>query len=91
MSEEFDSKKAGDKSYVLGKVKQDGKLLDLASEKLKDDEEVAMAAVEQNPVALEFVSERLKNNPEIVMQSVKRVGWTACYASENCRQIRILY
>ena len=32
MPEEFDSKKAEDKAYVLSQVKQDGKLLDLASE-----------------------------------------------------------
>lgn len=43
-------------------IKKDGKLLDFASARLQDDEEVVMEAVKQNPISLEFASKRLKNN-----------------------------
>lgn len=58
--DEFDVKQADNKEYVLNMVKQDGKLLDLASQRLQDDEEVVMEAVKQNPISLEFASNRLK-------------------------------
>ena len=83
--DEFDKEQANNREYVLSMVKQDGKLLDLASERLQDDEEIVMEAVKQNPISLEFASSRLKDNAKIVMESVSRVGWTACYASEKLR------
>ena len=54
------------KEYVLKKVKENGKNLDLASQELQDDEDVVKAALEQTGEALEFASDRLKNNKEIV-------------------------
>ena len=63
--DEFDFQQADNREYVLECVKKDGKLLDFASDGLKDDKEIAKTAIEQNPVALEFVSQRLKNDREI--------------------------
>lgn len=64
--DEFDKEQANNREYVLSMVKQDGKLLDLASERLQDDEEIVMEAVKQNPISLEFASSRLKDNAKIV-------------------------
>ena len=64
--DEFDKEQSNNREYVLSMVKQDGKLLDLASERLQDDEEIVMEAVKQNPISLEFASSRLKDNAKIV-------------------------
>ena len=64
--DEFDKEQSNNREYVLSMVKQDGKLLDLASERLQDDEEIVMEAVKQNPISLEFASSRLKDNGKIV-------------------------
>ena len=40
--DEFDVDQADNKEYVLNMIKKDGKLLDFASARLQDDEEVVM-------------------------------------------------
>lgn len=42
---DFNIEKNSDKEYVLGQVRQQGKILDLASEDLKKDKEVVLEAV----------------------------------------------
>ena len=64
---------SSDREYVLNAVKENGKLLDLADEKFKDDEEIAKIAVNNNPEALEFVSDRLKGDRDIVYNSVSKI------------------
>ena len=64
---------SSNREYVLNAVKENGKLLDLADEKFKDDEEIAKIAVDNNPEALEFVSDRLKGNRDIVYNSVSKI------------------
>ena len=61
------------REYVLKTVKENGKLLEFASDILKDDYEIASQAVNNNPEALEFVSERLKGDRDIVYSSVSRI------------------
>jgi hypothetical protein len=61
------------REYVLNNVKQNGKLLEFASEALKDDYEIASEAVKNNAEALEFVSDRLKGDRDIVYDSVSRL------------------
>ena len=60
--------------FVLNKVKQDGIVLEFASERLKDNEEIVKEAVKQYGLALEYASEELQNNEEIVMEAVKQYG-----------------
>ena len=72
-------KNCENREYVLKTVKENGKLLEFASENLKDDREIALEAVLNNPEALEFVSDRLKEDREIVYESVSKLGWTYCY------------
>ncbi len=64
---------SSNREYVLNAVRKNGKLLDLADEKFKDDEEIAKIAVDNNPEALEFVSDRLKGNRDIVYNSVSKI------------------
>ena len=64
---------SSNREYVLNAVKENGKLLDLADEKFKDDEEIAKIAVNNNPEALEFVSDRLKGDRDIVYNSVSKI------------------
>ena len=45
--DEFDFQQADNREYVLECVKKDGKLLDFASDGLKDDKEIAKTAIEQ--------------------------------------------
>lgn len=66
-------KNKDNREYVLEVVKQNGKLLEFASEVLQDDEEIAKQAVHNNAEALEFVSDRLKGNRDIVYDSVSRI------------------
>lgn len=73
---DFNIEKNSDKEYVLGQVRQQGKILDLASEDFKKDKEVVLEAVKNDPEALEFASVELKGDKEIVLESVKKVGWT---------------
>ena len=68
------------REYVIENVKQEGALLEFASEKLRDDKEVVLEAIHNNPEALEFASDRLKGDREVVYDSVSKVGWTYCYA-----------
>lgn len=42
---DFNIEKNSDKEYVLGQVRQQGKILDLASEDFKKDKEVVLEAV----------------------------------------------
>lgn len=42
-------------------VSKNGRLLEYASERLKDDKDVVLAAVSQNGNALKYASERLKD------------------------------
>ncbi|MDO5659458.1 MAG: DUF4116 domain-containing protein, partial [Staphylococcus xylosus] len=48
---DFNIEKNSDKEYVLGQVRQQGKILDLASEDFKKDKEVVLEAVKNDPEA----------------------------------------
>lgn len=61
------------REYVIKAVKEDGKLLEFADEKLREDKEIVLEAVKNNPEALEFASETLKGDRDIVYESVSKV------------------
>lgn len=66
-------KNKDNREYVLNVVRENGKLLEFASDELKDDEQIAKEAVHNNAEALEFVSDRLKGNRDIVYDSVSHI------------------
>jgi hypothetical protein len=47
-------------------VKQNGRALKYADEKLKANKEVVLAAVKQDVSALDYVDDSLKNDPDIL-------------------------
>lgn len=70
---DFDVSKADNKEYVLEMVSKQGSLLDLASDRLKNDKEVVMTAINQDGNSLEFASKELKDDKEVVLASIKKV------------------
>ena len=74
-------KNSDNKQYILQVVKEQGKMLEFASEKLQDDEEVVKTALMQDGESLEFASNRLKGKKDIVLLAIKTAPWTAFYAS----------
>ena len=59
-------KNSNNREYVLNTVKENGKLLEFASDTLKNDREIVYEAVKNNPEALEFASDTLKGDRQIV-------------------------
>ena len=82
-------KNSANKEFMLKAVQEQGKFLDLASDELKDDEDVVKAALNQDGESLEYVSDRLKDNKEIVMLAISKAPWTACYASEKLKADKV--
>ena len=63
----------------------DGRFLQYASEKLKDDREIVLAAVTKSGSALEFASDKLKDDKEIVLTAVTNRGYSLQYASTKLK------
>ena len=61
------------REYAIENVKQEGTLLEFASDELRDDKEVVLEAIHNNPEALEFASDRLKGDREVVYDSVRKL------------------
>ena len=55
-------KNSNDKEFIMKAVSVEGKLLDYASDELKQDKDVVEAALNQDGEALEFVSDKLKDD-----------------------------
>ena len=66
-------KNYNNREYVQNAVKENGNLLDYASDEFKDDKEIVLNAISSNPEALEFASSRLKEDRQIVYNSVSKV------------------
>lgn len=64
-----------DKDFVLKLIGKAGRtspdILFIASDRLKDDEDVVVAAIKQYPWAIAFSSERLKNKPSVVLLAAR--------------------
>ena len=56
---------------MLEAVKNNGFVLEWASEELQNDKEIVLEAVKNNGFALEYASKELKKDKEIVLQAVK--------------------
>ena len=54
------------REYVIKAVKEDGKLLEFADEKLREDKEIGLAAMNKNKDCFEFLGPNLKNDEEIL-------------------------
>lgn len=80
MKEELIEENADNKEFILEEVAKQGSILDLASERLKNDKEVVLTAIKNDGGALEFASKELKDDKEVVLEAVKevRMGFMLC-------------
>lgn len=66
-------------------LKQYGRALQFASEKLRNDKDVVLEAVKQDGRALRFASENLRNDKDVVLEAIKQDEWALQFASEELR------
>ena len=71
------------KPFVLAALSKNGKALQYASAKLRENKEVVLAAVKQNGLALEFASTDLKSDPEVVLVAIKQNGFAIFLVDAN--------
>ena len=69
------------KEYVLKAVSEQGKLLEWASDSLRDDEEVVKTALENDGEAMEFASDRLNGFPVVFRHCMNRNVYCSSYTS----------
>tara|TARA_Y100000591_G_scaffold304432_1_gene301091 strand:+ start:832 stop:1713 length:882 start_codon:yes stop_codon:yes gene_type:complete len=77
-----------DREVVLAAVRQDGKMLEWASDELRKDFDVVLAAVKQNGEALQFALGELRSNRSVVLAAVKEYGEALEWASEPLKADR---
>lgn len=81
-----------DRAWVLDAVEKDGRNLQYASARLRNDRDIVMAALKQWGVYLEYASADLKNDRDIVMAAIKTTGGTAIeFASPTLRSDRDMF
>ena len=85
IAEEDYSNLRNSKPYMLEVVKNNGLLLEYASEDLRNDKEVVLKAVSQNGKSLEYASADLRNDKEVVLKAVSQNGESLRYASADLR------
>jgi hypothetical protein len=64
------------------------KVIEFASDDMKNDSEIIMAAVTQHYSALKYASNELKQNKQLVMFAIQQHGRALRYASEELRKDR---
>ena len=64
-----------DREFFLEAVRENGKALRFAGEKLRDDKALVLLAIQNNVEAFDYVSERLSNDPELATVAVE--AWPA--------------
>lgn len=85
--EDFNEKyNSFDKDDVLEAVKEDGYVLEYASDALKGDRDVVLAAVEQCGGALEYASDALKGDREVVTAAMEQDRTALQYATPTLRE-----
>jgi hypothetical protein len=77
-----------DREFVKAAVKQNGRLLKLASDELRADCNIVFAAVCQTGSALEFASNDLRADREIVLVAVRQASSGLEFASDKLRADR---
>mmetsp|Transcript_52237 Transcript_52237/g.122248 ORF Transcript_52237/g.122248 Transcript_52237/m.122248 type:complete len:214 (-) Transcript_52237:20-661(-) len=78
-----DTPRGGDREVVLAAVSRDGRNLQFASPRLKDDFQVVLRAVSKCGTALKYASNNLKNNREIVLAAVQQDPGSLRFASSD--------
>jgi hypothetical protein len=75
------------RALALAAVRQDGRVLQYATEHLRGDREIVLEAVRKNGRALKYVAEHLRADREIVVEAVRQDGdaleWLCGSASER--------
>ena len=77
-----------DREVVLATVRQNGVLLEYASEELRGDREVVLTAVQQNGVALGYASEELWRDHEIALAAVQNGLLARQHVAESTEEPR---
>lgn len=58
------------REYVLENVKQEGALIEFASEELRDDKEVVLKAVNAKPLIVKYASLRLRQDIDVAKAAI---------------------
>lgn len=75
-----------DKELLINIFRADkNRILEFASDELRDDKEVVLEAVEKDGCSLRLASERLKDDKEFLMSLVKKNGFSLYYASDRLK------
>ena len=73
---------------VLAAVRNDGLVLQYASNRLRDTNDTVLEAVRNEGFALQFASDRLRNDRGVVLAAVNKDGFALMFASMQCRSDR---
>jgi hypothetical protein len=76
---------ADDDVVMLAAVRNDGPVLQYASERLRADREIATSAIRQNWRALQFASQQLRGDKKLIMETLKQCGLALQHATEALR------
>ena len=63
-------------------VKNDGRTLAFASERLKNTPSVVLEAIKRNGGALQHASSEMRNTPHVVLESIKKDAFSLAHASD---------
>lgn len=74
-----------EKIVMLEAVRKNGRLLEYASDELKNDEEVVHASLNNCALSCRFASPEIKNTKQVVLMVVKRYPGLIQYASNELR------
>ena len=76
------------REFVRAAVKQNGRMLEIASDELRADRKIVLAAVHTDGSALEFASDELRADRNIVFAAVYQAGSALEFASSELRADR---
>lgn len=74
-----------DFNIVMDCVRLDGKMLEHASDRLKNNKKIVMAAVEDNGSSLNYASPKLQEDTEVILTAIKQQSWCFYHASIKLR------
>ena len=61
---------SSNREYVIENVKQEGALIEFASEELRDDKEVVLKAVNAKPLIVKYASLRLRQDIDVAKAAI---------------------
>ena len=82
------AEKVTNRNLILEQVKKDWKMLQCASEELKNDKQLVLTAVKRYGWALQYASEELKDDKEVVLAAVQQSGQALRFAGPELKNDR---